>query len=75
MVPNVQKNYENYYIEFIFLIAQLDKDLLTIQHHFYRFWHHNLPDIDKTKTMYFFQIFLFYIFHENWSLTCKDVLH
>ena len=75
--PKCAKTHENDNLELIFLFAQLDKDLLTIQHHFYRFWHHNLPDIDKKKkkTMYFFQIFLFYIFHENWSLTCKDVLH
>ena len=35
MVPNVKENYENINLELIFLIVQLDRDLLTIQNDYY----------------------------------------
>ena len=50
-----KKKHGNDNKEFIFLFAQLNKDLLTIQNDFYKFWHHSLQDIDKNKndTIYF----------------------
>ena len=45
--PKCAKTYENDKSELIFLIAQLDKDLLTIQNDFYKFWHYSLQVIDE----------------------------
>ena len=39
--PKYAKNYENDDLELIFLIVQLDRDLLKIQNDFYKFWHHS----------------------------------
>ena len=47
MVPNVKENYENINLELIFLIVQLDRDLLTIQNDYYKFWNHNLQVMNK----------------------------
>ena len=60
--PKCAKNHENNDIEFIFMIAQLDKDVLTIQKDFYRFWYYSLQHIDKNKSDTFFLRFLFSIF-------------
>ena len=60
--PKCVKNHENDSIEFIFLIAQLDKDQLTIQKNFYKLWYHSLQDVDKNKNDNFFFHFLFSIF-------------
>ena len=40
------KTRENDNLELIFLIVQLDEDLLTIQNDFYKFWHHSLQVIN-----------------------------
>jgi hypothetical protein len=60
--PKCVKNHENDNIEFIFLIAQLDKDQLIIQKHFYKFWYHSLQDLGKNKDDTFLLHFLFSIF-------------
>ena len=45
--PKCAKTHENDNLELIFLIVQLDKDLLTIQNDFYKFWHYSLQVINK----------------------------
>ena len=45
--PKCAKAHKNDNLELIFLIVQLDKDLLTIQNDFYKFWHYSLQVINK----------------------------
>ena len=45
--PKCAKNYDNDFLELIFLTVQLDKDLLRIQNDFYKFWQHSLQVIGK----------------------------
>ena len=40
------KTPENDNLELFFLLVQLDKDSLTIQNDFYKFWHHSLQVIN-----------------------------
>ena len=60
--PKHAKNYKNNNIELIFLIAELDKVLLTIQNDFHKFWYDSLQVINKNKNDTFFLHFLFSIF-------------
>ena len=60
--PKCAKTHENDNLELIFLIVQLDKDLLTIQNDFYKFWLNSLQAINKIKNDKFLsQFFAFFI--------------
>ena len=60
--PKWAKTHENDNLDLIFLIVQLDKDLLTIQNKFYKFWHYSLQVVSKYKNDMFFLHFSFPIF-------------
>ena len=74
--PKCAKNYEDDNLELIFLNVQLEKDLLTIKNDFYKFWPHSLQIMNKNKNDAFvLHFFVFYILHENLSLTSKIFLY